>query len=733
MPTDRPTFSELWYRVCDLHPRLRPSVQTYRQAFRGQMYHVLRDPSDNQFFRVDDAAYHFVALLDGKRTVAEVWRACNDHLGDRAPTQGETIQLLGQLYASNLLLGDMPPDSQGMFERYRKRVRREIGGFMMNLLFVRIPLVDPDHLLDRWLPIARWAFTWPGLAVWALLVLAGLVSLVGRTDELSSGASNILDPNNLLLLYLSFAVVKALHELGHGFSCKKYGVDTGTGGEVHTIGLMFLVFMPVPYVDASSASAFRSKWQKAVVGAAGMYVELAVAAIAAIIWSQTSQGGSAFVHAVHAISYNVMFIASVSTLLFNGNPLLRYDGYYILADLLEIPNLSQRSRDYLYYLVRRYVFGVRRPMNPARSRGERAWLAVYAVTSTIYRVFISIAIFLFVAKQFFIFGMLLAFGAVIGWVFVPLSKFSRYLLTHGELSRVRSRAAWATLGGLAFLVLSLGVIPVPDRARAQGVVEPRSLAVIHMEANGFITGYLPSNSLVEADDGPLVSAADEELVAQHKSLQAEYHQTEVERRKQSTKDMAAVQVLDERLEFLRKQIAFVQDKIESLRIKAPVAGEWISPEIDALRGSFAKEGDMVGLVASTDDLLIRVVADQNLGPRIAQEAGLGSQVDVRLRARPDISFTGRVEKLLPAGQKQLPSAALGYLAGGATEVDMKDPKGLTAAEPFFEVVIRPDPLAEGLHLLSGQRVVVRFHMPPKPLAVQVWHAFRQLFQKRFRV
>ena len=160
MPVDRPTFSESWYRVANQRPRLRSTVQTYRQEYRGRMWHVVRDPSNNQFFRLNDAAYHFVGLLDGRRTVGQVWETCNEHLGDLAPTQNEAIQLLGQLYTSNLLHGEIPSDAEGMFERYRKRVHREVRGYMMNLLFIRIPLIDPEHFLNRWVKVFGWGFSW---------------------------------------------------------------------------------------------------------------------------------------------------------------------------------------------------------------------------------------------------------------------------------------------------------------------------------------------------------------------------------------------------------------------------------------------------------------------------------------------------------------------------------------------------------------------------------------------
>lgn len=741
MPANRPTFSELWYRVADLRPRLRPSVQTYRQVFRGQVYHVVRDPSNNEFFRLDDAAYYFVAMLDGARTVAGVWKVCNEHLGDRAPTQGEAINLLGQLYASNLLLGDLPPDTEGMFERYRKRMRRQVGGYFLNLLFARIPLLDPDRFLDAWLPVARWAYSWVGLFVWAVVLACGGYFLVGRWNELADSASGILDPENLVWLYVAFAIVKALHEFGHAFACKKFGRDTGTGGEVHVMGIMFLVFMPVPYVDATAASAFRSKWHKIVVGAGGMYVELAVAAIAAIVWAHTSAGGSAALRTVHAISYNVMFVASISTLLFNGNPLLRYDGYYILSDALELPNLYQRARDYLYYLVKRYLFGVPRPLSPARTPGERVWLGFYAIASGIYRVFISIAIFFYVADKLFFVGAMMAILGVVGWLVMPAGRFAKYLLTSGELTRTRGRAMLATAVGLAVIAAAVGWVPLPDRSRAYGVVEPRQLAVVYAQSDGFVTDFVASNTAVRPDASAVIVAANGDLVATRDELKAQYRLAEIERRKAQEEDPGKASILDETLQFLQRRLSFVQRQIDDLAIKAPTAGLWVSPDVESLRGVYLKRGTKVGLVASTDDLIIRVAADQLLGPHIEPEIGPGGRVEIRLRGDPRVQWSGSIERILVAGQERLPSAALGYMVGGGVPTDLKDREGTKASEPFFEIVVRPEGMkgagasatVERLLPGVGQRVVVRFSMPSKPIAEQCWRSLRQLFQQRFRV
>jgi putative peptide zinc metalloprotease protein len=753
MPIDRPTFSESWYRVTALRPRLRSSVQVFRQHFRGQMWHVLQDPGSNQFFRLNDTGYHFVGLLDGRRTVAEVWNMCNEQLGDAAPTQGEVIALLGQLYTSNLLQADVPPDAQGLFRRYSQRVGREVRGYLTNLLFIRIPVLDPDRFLEKWVGVFGGIFSVVGMVCWMLLMSTGAYFLLGRTDELGNQAMGVLMTANLPLLAISFWIVKIIHEFGHGFACKKFGLQAG-GGEVHTMGIMFLIFMPLPYVDASTAWAFRSKWHRVMVGAAGMYCELAIAAIAAIVWANVGPG------MVQAVAYNCMFIASVTTLMFNANPLLRYDGYYILSDTLEIPNFAQRSKNYLYYLVKRFIWSVRNPRNPANTFGEKIWFVFYGVASTIYRLFILIVILMFLSDRLpeelkFIATIAAAVSGAV-WLCTPIFKFAKYLATSGELARVRGRAVTSTLMTVASIIMLVGVIPMPDHVRAEGVVEPLGLTVIYTRSDGFIANFLPSGTPVAPRDVLInavppadkpqervqfINKLNSELLASRLILKAEYDK--IKRQEDwalaEGKHAIVASRIDE-AKAKKDQIEQIESDIRNLTIRSPTKGVWISPDVDRLKGNYLQKGQQIGLVANRDpeNLIVRAVASQEIGSLLYELQDTENHtipLEVRIQGRPNPAFTGRIDKILDSAQDVLPSPALGYAVGGPVVTRSDDKQGLMAAEGFFEVHITPE-IAEPenpkdrIMLLPGQRVVVRFDLPPKPLIAQWWRSLLQLIQKK---
>lgn len=703
-------------------------VNICRQYFRGQLWYVLENPANSEYARIAENAYRFAGALNGRRTVAQVWQLCNEQLGDGAPTQGEVIQLLGQLHAMNLLYVDLPPDTEGLLNRYRRRVQRQVLNYLANLLFLRIPLLDPDAFLDRWVGLFGAVFSWPGFCLWLILLAASLYSLIGNYGELVAQSADVLAPSNLFLLYLSFVLVKIVHEFSHAFACKRYGRLNRSSGQVHNMGVMFLVLFPLPYVDASSAWAFRSKWHRAIVGMAGVLAELAAASIAAILWAQTSTG------TLHIIAYNVMFVASVSTVLFNGNPLLRFDAYYVLCDLIEIPNLAQRSRNYLYYLVKRYLWSVKKLQNPAYSFGERFWFPVYGPTSTVYRIYISIRILLFLNRrlpeELFLLVPLLAIAAVGGWVLAPLARFVRYLTTGQELARNRRRAVVSTVGGLCVTLALIGAIRLPDHYQIEGIVEPAQLALIHAESDGFVTGFLPSESIVSPDGQPLVQATNPELEAKKASLLAERRSLEARYRLAETREIAGAQIIAEQIDALNESLSRVQSQLDQLNLKPPFKGTWVAPEIDRIKGTYLRRGEKIGFVGSLDDLILRVTAGQNVAAMIPEQAS--KTVQFRVKGRPDKTLTGQIEKIFPAGSEELPSEALGYGAGGDVPTRSRAPQDRTAAERFFEIRIRPD-ASNASALLTRQRVVARLTMTPKPLLVQWWQSGRQLFQRRFHI
>ena len=732
MSVDRPTFSESWYRVSTLKPRLRSVVQSHRQKFRGKNWHVLQDPAANQFFRVNESAYRLIGLLDGARTINQAWEICNEQIGDLAPTQPEVIQLLGQLYTNNLLQGDLPPDAAGLFARHNKRKKREVQSYITNIMFLRMPLINPDRFLTNWVNALGAIFSKFGLILWMILISVGGYFLINRAGDLSNQADGILETSNLPLLYLAIIMIKVCHEFGHAFACKRCGLKSG-GGNVNVMGIMLMVFTPMPYVDTSSSWAFKNKWNRMLVSAGGMYVELAIAAVAGIIWTQTHSGTM-----INSLCYNMIFIAGMSTILFNANPLIRYDGYYILSDFLEIANLSERSKQYLYYLVKKYAWGVKKAHSPANSRGEKIWFFIYGIASAIYRVFICVGIISFVADRFFNLGFIMAAVSIITWLIIPLGKFFKYLVTSGELMKTRTRSIASTAGFIIVLILFIGMFNFPDRSRLEGVVEPEKLMVVYAKADGFCGYCLKPNTKVEANNQVIYKSKNIQLESEYTQLKIKYNQVEKQYKQAQVNDIASAQIYKRQLESLKHKLTKLEERINSHNIFSKISGVWICSDAEKMKDRYFKRGQKLGMVADPDSLFIKCIVDQKEAPRLISElisAGMTSdlaQVEIRLKGRPDIKLTGNIVKIIEAGKRDLPSAALGYAAGGSIQTSSTDRKGTQAAEGFFEFHIKPNQ-QDIAKILSGQRVEVRISATAKPLIIQWIRGLRQLFQKRYRI
>ncbi len=710
------TFSESWHRIAGQRISLRPNIKVRRQNYRGERWIVLENPFSNQFFRLRPAAYEFVARLRPERTVEEVWRECLSRFPDEAPGQEAVLQLLSQLYFGNLLQYDRAEDSAQLFDRFKKRRQREMTMRLLNIMFMRFPLLDPDRFLVKTLP---WvgklisplgALLWLGVVGWALKLVAD------HWPVLWASGQGVLAPDNLLLLYTALVVVKTLHEFGHAYFCRKFG------GEVHVMGILLMIFTPVPYMDATSSWGFRSRWKRVLVGFAGMIVEVFVAGIATIVWASTGEG------TLHSLAYNMMFIASVSTIIFNLNPLLRYDGYYILSDLVGIPNLAQRSNRQLRHLFEHYVFGVKQSESPTDSRAEAWALVVYGLASGVYRVIVFSGVLLFVADRFLILGMLMAGVCAITWVLVPVGKYVNYLASSPRLDRVRPRAVAVTAGLAAGLTVLLGIIPFPYHFRAPGVVQAEQRTAVSTGVTGTVAQLLtPPGTAVKRDQG-LVLLSNPELEMEMADARARWAESEARLRLALERATADLKPLQSRLVAVSNRIEKLNQDREALVVKARHDGVWVAPGLLESLGRRVERGTVIGLLV--DPGTFEFVATVEQEDADAVFAARQRRAEVRLYGEAGVAIPVAEWRVIPGGKRSLPSPALGWRAGGEMPVAPDDPS--KTPENFFQVHARV-PSEGGPALLHGRSGKMRFDLPSQPLLPRWWRRLNQLLQERYQL
>ncbi len=713
---DLPLQSQLWYRVAELRPRLLSRARLYRHRYRGRVWYLLQDPASSRVHRFTPAARMVIAAMDGQRSVQQLWQLAAERLGDDAPTQDELLQLLGQLHGADLLGTDVPPDALELFDRGQREADAKRRRSWVNPLALRIPLWDPGRFLDRHQGLWRRLWSPGGAALWLLVVLPALLLLPSQWAGLTGNLSDrVLQTDNLVLMALLFPLIKAAHELGHAVAVKR------GGGEVHDIGVMMLVLIPVPYVEASASTVFKSKYERAMVAAAGMAVEVFIAACAFYGWLLAEPG------VFRAVLFNVMLLAGVSTLVFNGNPLLRYDAYYMLADLIELPNLATRSLRYWGYLVQRYAFGVEDAAAAPADRREKAWLVFYGAGSTVYRVLVTIGIAVFVAGQFFFIGVLLALWSVVSMMLLPLGRTLRYLASPQLLAH-RRRVFVVSGGFVAALLLLLFVLPAPFHTLAEGVTWLPERARVRAEQDGFVERVLVrSGTPVRAGD-LLLQLRDPRLAAQLAQTRAHVAELEVAYGIQWVADRAAAGLVLEQLGQERQTLDRLRERTRGLQVRAGIDGVFVLPPVTDLSGRRLRRGELLGHVLEGRPKVARVVVAQEAVDLVRQHT---DAVAVRLAHRPEQVTAGRILREVPQAERELPSRALATSGGGQINLDPRDPDGVRTLERTFQfdVELAPQAGATGF----GERALVRFTHPMEPLGLQWLRTARRLFLSHFQV
>ena len=687
---------------------------------------MAHDPTSNQFYRLSPVAYDFVSSLDGVRTVDEAWRLSLEKFGDKAPTQHEVIELIGQLYNSNLLSVDATPETEQLLRRGRDRVKKRLMQQAVSLMYFKVRLFNPDALLTAVEPIFRPLLNRWGFLAWAAFVVFAVVNLIPQWGRLVSGVDAATSPSSWPYMIATYIVLKLWHELGHGVICKRFG------GQVPELGAMLLVLLPSPYVDASSAWSFSSKWQRMAVGMGGMFFELTAAAVCAFVWLNTPGGTLA-----NEIAFYVMLTSGVSTVLFNGNPLMRFDGYYILSDALEIPNLSQRANQLMKNVFLKHVYRVENVRPVTQSRSEWWIMLVFGVLAMVYRILVFFGILTWLLGQLFGLGILLAAWSFGAWFLVPTGAFIGWLSSSPQLSGKRTRAVLTTLAMAAGLGLLVGGVPLPDWRRAQGVVESRTRVGVFAGSDGVVASApVGTGDRVKAGD-VLVVVESPELEAMLMQARAERAEYEVRLREaRSGEEPAAVQVVARQLDAVVTVIDTLEKRKQELVVRATVDGVVVNGDPERMVGMWVKRGQVLAEVVDTGALRVHALmnqADVNwlFGAKESSEREPFG-VAFRLAGNLERVIDGGTATPVPSGQKSVPHGALMYAGGGTVEPEVDQqgqPRG--AKHRRFSVLIDPGEgvLASG-GALPGERVYVRFTLPSKALAWQVVDRVRKALHGR---
>ncbi|MBU4273237.1 MAG: HlyD family efflux transporter periplasmic adaptor subunit, partial [Planctomycetes bacterium] len=582
-------------------------------------------------------------------------------------------QFLGTLHRSGLVVAGVAGQGHQLRKRRDERKRKQMLGAVSNVLCIRFKGFDPERLLNRMYPYFRWIFSPWMMALSCMLMLSALTLVVVEFDVFRSKLPDFyqfFSIHNAFLLALVLGVTKVVHEFGHGLTCKHYG------GECHEMGVMILVLTPCLYCNVSDSWLLPSKWQRAAIGAAGIYVEVLLASICTFLW-WFSQPGQLF----NNLCLNVMFISSVSTIIFNANPLLRYDGYYILSDVTEIPNLRQKATSILSRKLGQLCLGLEPPDDPFLPQRNQAFFALYSVAAALYRwvVVFSICWFLYKLFQSYnleIIGQCMVAAALWGLFIVPLYKLGKFFYVPGRIDQVKKPRFYTSLGVLAAALLLFFFLPLPHSVICPLEIQARDAHPVYVEVSGELAAIDVKPGQRVTSGQPLAQLENIDLsleVARLEGSVKEYEARLKSLMQQSFRDRhvaAQLPQVQEALKTVRDQLEQKIADRRRLRLVAPAAGMVLPPTLTPPRdrsdenlppwsgtplepenlGAYLEQGVLfcqVGDPTKLEAVLVVDQADRNLIQR-------GQRTKIKLEGFSETTIDGEIQEIAESELKVTP-------------------------------------------------------------------------------
>lgn len=718
----------------------RRDLVTQRIDFQGSPWWVLKDPVGLRYHRLQAEQYRVLCLLDGKRSLKEI----RDQLIKEfpsVPVQFSHVQrMITSLHGQGLVLSQRPGQAGPLIRKQQLAWRQSLKQTLTNLMSIRLPGWDPDRTLAWMHGWLGWIYHPLTAVIAVLLVGSAWTLLLVQFDEFVHRLPEFrqfFNWRNLIWLWATLSVTKIIHEFGHGLTCKHYGA------ECHEMGVMLLVFSPTLYCNVTDSWMLPGKWQRIWIGAAGMLVEVVLSAIAIFIWWFTTPG------LLNHLCLNVFFVTTITTVIFNANPLLRYDGYYMLSDWLGIPNLRDKASKQLRDSAAELCLGITTPADSLMPTTSRFWFAIYAVASSLYSWLVLSGILLFLYAVLKPYGLqsigitlavmtlVSAIGNVIGnvWrtVAVPRSEpMSRFRMTISAI---------VVLGGIAAAL----AIPLPWHIEAPFLIEPHAAAHVYST----IPGQLVSFAIKPGD-----TVEHGQLLATLSDFEKEDRLQQLESARESQRaEIATLHALElfadhelavQQLDSIERQIADLQEQLRELKIVAPVSGRTVAAprtraphettphRLNEWSGHLNDPANVGCMVASRTHMLsiapdTRMQALLFLDQAHREDLSVGQEIDIKFEHLADRSYRAIVEEISKEQVEDAPLLLSTKLGGNLPSVtDAQGRERLTSVAYQARVILEQDSDL----LKPGMRGEARFLVARRSAANWLWRAFRRTIHFR---
>jgi putative peptide zinc metalloprotease protein len=734
--------------------RIRADLACTRVTYQGVEYWVVKDPLAQKYFQFPPHVYFLLCELNGSKSIDQLQESYHKKYAPKRITRSDLQQLLTRFHKDNLVTSEMPGQGIELLNRGRKTNRMELLQKFSNILAIRYRGFDPERMLNFLNRYTWWLFT-PTAAVITLIMAAiALLSVLVNWTAFQSklpGFDDFFDVRQWYLFVAVLAGTKIFHEFGHGLACKRMG------GECHEIGFMLLVLTPCLYCNVTDSWRLPNKWHRAAIGAAGMYIEVILATIATFVWWFVQPG------MVQDICLRVMLVSSISTILFNGNPLLRFDGYYILSDILEIPNLHQKANRALNTLLGRHWLGLEIPddqLMPA----NRPWaFALFTVAAFCYRWFILVAIITFLIRFLEPYGVEsigigLALFSIAGMVGMPLFKLYKYLSVPGRMHQVKKKRFFVVLAIASAVIAAIMFVPYPHYLRCNLVVMPKDIETVWIKEPGTLQTLVvkPGETVVAGQ--PLVVLENLDLNLEILEIESQIKEKELEEnailKQSSNQDSSSLDQLprvhSERAKLI-EMASTIRKRRQNLEVTSPIQGTVMatpyrhqrkSPEeIEDVDDSSLLEGKHQTVFVPAGTRLCEV-ADLSrwyavviLSENQRKFAKRDQMVKMKLYSAPTVELESKIESLAETDQtidrERYEPTQPGQPAGKMTESRPPDLiMEMVAAldQSSFQYVARvPLPESE-VQRMIGQGGQARIFAGYRSLGARAWWWFNENFR-----
>ncbi|CAN5132269.1 hemolysin D [soil metagenome] len=708
--------------------RVRPDLQITEQRYEGKVFHVVKDPVCLRYYRFNKQEYHVFHLFDGQHTMEQVKNEFEEEFKPHRLEYNDLEGFARQLITAGLVQSETPGTGKHLYQRRMKQRRMKRLAAVSSILYWKIPVFDPDRILTWMFKYLWWIFTVPFFAASVTLMIAAVIHVTLHFDTFYSKLPayyEFFHYRTFLYMWISLGVVKVIHEFGHGLSCKAYG------GECHEMGVLLMCLSPALYCNVTDAWTISDKWKRIIISFAGIYVELIIAAISTFVWWYTPDKP-----VVNNIALCLMTLCSVSTFVFNANPLMRFDGYYMMADWLEIPNLRDRSNKFITNLFMEKALGIETPPEPYMATTRKILFVLYAITSWVYRWVVTFSIIWFLADmlgpQLKVLSHMIAIMSL-GSMFVwPVYRMIKNIARRGRLPDMKSKRVWITstiavglIAGFFFLPLPIsrvretGLITVdPSHALSVGLLEPATLTEVAVTEGARVkNGQL----LMRLTSPQLTEDLEQAMARQRESTQTA---DDIRNQLDTQADLppSSIQQLRENEAAARAKAAAYAQQVLALRRRQAELNEVRSPQDGVVMGvpkrneigklfdrSFL-DGKTLVTVGDPGKLSVKIPVNPNEYRLLKEDLPPGGtlEVSIYVKGRTDHVFKGIIRRLPDSDAKQVPPG-LTQRAGGPLAVKQAGDKGEETVPVAQTYVIEVELTDPDMTVQPGALVSTKIH------------------------